>query len=465
MPLFNKIAKTTQKGGEIQPSHSNFLALKDLNSKISALKLLVQDYSMETMPQWVNFATTFICNLRCPFCQNHGTEENRKKYNDASLNMQHETLIRLAKESLPWAKEFSLSLSGEPLLTSHIEEVLDEVAPFGAKLDLVTNGTLLTKKILSMVLPLSGKMQISIDAATEYTYERLRVGAKFKKTIHNIRLLTRTIELLGGDVHPQTSFSFTIMGSNIRDLPEILKLASILKVPEVNGCFIVLHEDNQHIRNEDVKLHKQLYNAYYDQSHVIAEKLKIRLNIPDPFPGVRPDANIFLGGEGMIINQLSEDYYKKSPSPADFLDQRMIDIEAAEIVDMIKVRIENKEVIIDEISTGKLKFQLQDSFKELLEHYEDDFSNATDETDEKIKYCEYLHNKIYIYPEGYVVPCCTIGRPILGDINNNTIREVWNGNLYNEFRQKFYSPNPNDCCKGCVHVQHLNRSDFVKSFL
>ena len=445
----------------LQELNNELLILKNLNTKVSILKMLVQDYSVETMPQWVNFASTFVCNLRCPFCQNHGTEENRKKYNDSSLNMQHETLIKLAKESLPWAREFSLSLNGEPLLTSHIQDILDQLAPFGAKLDLVTNGTLLTKKMLSKLLPIVGKIQISIDGATEYTYEKLREGAKFKRTIRNIRLLTKTIELLGGYFNPKVTFSFTIMGSNIRELPEIVRIASILKVPEVNGCFVVLHDDNQHIQNEDVKLHKALYNAYYDQGHAIANELNISLFIPDPFPGVQPNATgLFGGGERMIIKPRSEDYYEKLPPPETYIDQGLIAIEAAEIVDMIKAHTSEKSVKAEYITTRSLQRQLQNSYRELLKEFETNIKKVAENKEQKIKYCEFLHQKMYIYPEGYVVPCCTVGRPVLGDINNSSIREVWNGDLYNEFRERFYSANPYDCCKGCAHVQYLNRSAF-----
>jgi len=465
MQPFDDIKNTIPQNKYLQDFHSDFLTLKDLNSKLSILKMLVQDYSIETMPQWVNFATTFVCNLKCPFCQNHGTEENRKKYNDTSLNMKHEMLMSLARESLPWAREFSLALNGEPLLTAHIQDVLDEVAPFGAKLDLVTNGTLLTKKILMKLLPLAGKVQISIDGAKEYTYEKLRVGAKFKRTLHNIRLLTRAIELVEGDAKPPVTFSFTIMGSNIRELPEIVRLASLLKVTEVNGCFIVLYDDNQHIWNEDVNLHKGLYNAYYEQGHSVAEKLTVSLFIPEPFPGVPPITGDLKGQEGMIINQLSEDDYEKLPPAEDCIDQRTIDIEATEIANMIRSTRSNRTIINEALSSKRFQAQLQNSFQGLLTHYETEIINMADKKEQKIKYCEFLHNKIYIYPEGYIVPCCTVGRPILGDIINSTIKEVWNGDLYNEFRRRFYSSNPYECCKGCVHVQYLSWNDVLKSIL
>ncbi len=65
-----------------RPAHSaasdtGYMPAKRLNSKLNALKILVQDDSIETMPQWVGFSATTFCNLRCPHCQTHGTDETR----------------------------------------------------------------------------------------------------------------------------------------------------------------------------------------------------------------------------------------------------------------------------------------------------------------------------------------------------------------------------------------------------
>jgi hypothetical protein len=49
----------------------------------------------------------------------------------------------------------------------------------------------------------------------------------------------------------------------------------------------------------------------------------------------------------------------------------------------------------------------------------------------------------------------------LGNINNNTINEIWNGEQYNDFRFKFYSAEPYECCRGCGFSQVVQVKDFL----
>src|SRR3989304_10417552 len=60
---------------------NNYTILKILNSKKIALQLLLGDSSIQTMPKWVAFSTTTFCNLQCPHCNTHGTEEAPSIFN------------------------------------------------------------------------------------------------------------------------------------------------------------------------------------------------------------------------------------------------------------------------------------------------------------------------------------------------------------------------------------------------
>jgi hypothetical protein len=46
-------------------------------------------------------------------------------------------------------------------------------------------------------------------------------------------------------------------------------------------------------------------------------------------------------------------------------------------------------------------------------------------------------------------------------MNNNTINEIWNGEKYNDFRLKYYSADPYECCRGCGFSQVVNVKDFL----
>jgi radical SAM protein with 4Fe4S-binding SPASM domain len=432
--------------------------LKELNAIMAALQILAQDYSFETMPQWVSFTTTTFCNLRCVHCQTHGTEEVRSVYNNKKWS--DETLSRVAKESLPWAYEFCLTLNGEPLCTPRLKEKLEELAQYGAKLHITTNGTLFSEELLIRLLPLAGTIDISIDGATEFTFETIRVGANFRKLLNNIRLLTRTCELLPKTINPKIGLAFTVMGSTIKEMPMMVRLAHVLNVPKV--VFYPLIVFYPFVQGEDLNLHKSLYNAYYERTQKEARHLNVMVTMPDPFPSTEAIANVSTGGKHLIIKQLPQDYYEILPSPESFLNYSVIETKAVEIIAGIKQHLLETKAVAGNILAEELRIQMQNSFEALHNRHQPALNRLAGKGDEKIRYCDNLYRRAFISVEGDVAPCCIPERPVFGNIYKNTIKEIWNGDLYNDFRQKFYSSKLPDCCKGCRFITYEAKQVFLR---
>ena len=63
-----------------------------------------------------------------------------------------------------------------------------------------------------------------------------------------------------------------------------------------------------------------------------------------------------------------------------------------------------------------------------------------------------------IYSNGLVGPCCNlVGRKTpIGNIKDNSIKEIWNGSKMTELRNGFKNNNPNDVCKSCIESQEMN---------
>ena len=296
---FNRLLSLVlgERKSPAQPSENllPYQRSKALNRKLAALRQLVGDNCIQDMPQWVSFQNTYVCNLRCPHCETHGTVESREYNNDKKRNMSDEMLKRLMSETLPTADEYTLSLCGEPLATSNVDSILEQASNlYGAKLDLITNGTMLTKRRLAILIPRACRIQISIDGATKLTFEAIRLGAKFEHVMRSVRVLTRSSELLPEHLRPGVSFSYTIMGSNIRDLPLIVKLAHCLSVPIVNCHFITVLYD--YVKNEAVDKHKALYNACHYEATKAARMLGIQFNLPplllEPMPAIKGNLEV-----------------------------------------------------------------------------------------------------------------------------------------------------------------------------
>lgn len=443
--------------------------MKAINRSLAALKILTGDESIQTMPQGISFQNTLACNLRCPHCQTHGTEKDRKYFN--SIRMSQDMLYRVAYEVLPTADEYLLTVSGEPLTTQNMNGLLREFAPYNAKIEMHTNGTLITPEILVDLLPAAKGIHVSIDGATPFVLEATRRGAKYEKLMHNIRLLTRCVELLPDQMRPTIYFGCTIMASNVRELSAIVELANVLGVQQVYGYFVVIYHDE--LKQEDIRLHKALYNACRQQAVQTANRLGVYLCIPPAFEGVLPSTEGPLGGDERIIKHFPDDYLKSINAVQELSD--LVNIEAVEeqavrVRDQILGRLKSKGVFRIHGEIGgwlrknvELK-RLKGYYRRTLKRHQIIVEEAlTSANPKKIKCCESLHRRIYLSPTGEVTPCCYIYEP-LGNVSNERIRDIWNGETYRKFRARFLSENPPKECIGCHNISYIHPADLVREF-
>lgn len=68
--------------------------------------------------------------------------------------------------------------------------------------------------------------------------------------------------------------------------------------------------------------------------------------------------------------------------------------------------------------------------------------------------CPQIWQRMFVHPDGVVTPCCFDAKRDLkmGNINDNTVQEIWNGKKYTELRKlhksgKFFE---NDICRNCA---------------
>lgn len=75
----------------------------------------------------------------------------------------------------------------------------------------------------------------------------------------------------------------------------------------------------------------------------------------------------------------------------------------------------------------------------------------------KVQVCPQPFFTLQINPDGKVVPCYSVTYPaILGDCNQQTLLEIWNGDQYRQFRRKMLDGAKNVCelCANCNIIKH-----------
>lgn len=146
-------------------------------------KRIVDDF-----PLHLDIDVTTYCNLRCPMCPR--TLIN--KHGDTLKNeyLSFETYIKVIDEgAVSGLCAVNLNFLGEPLLHPQIAQMVDYAHSKGI-LDIMmhTNATLLTPKLSGLLIDAGlNHIHFSLDAATENTYSKIRVGGNFKNVVENIK--------------------------------------------------------------------------------------------------------------------------------------------------------------------------------------------------------------------------------------------------------------------------------------
>ena len=178
------------------------------------------------LPQCLYIEATNRCNLRCRTCvQYRGMKEPPR---DLSM----EEVRRIADQAVG-LKRAVLHGIGEPLLNVELPAMIRHLKGKGATVLFNSNGHLLSPEWAEQLI--SGgldEFRLSLDAATEFTYTRVRASEHFPRVISNIEMLIR---MRNERRLSRPTVSAWMVGTreNIGDLPEMILLASRVGIDEV----------------------------------------------------------------------------------------------------------------------------------------------------------------------------------------------------------------------------------------
>ncbi len=171
---------------------------------------------------------TNLCNLACRTCIRNGWEE--------PLGLMDKHIFARIAEKL---KQFSpvpsvfLGGFGEPLFHPDIVDMVAHLKSLGAVVELITNGTLLTKGMSRQLIEtgLDG-LWVSLDGARPESYADVRLGAALPEVISNLADFRDACDLpnylFRYPTKPKMGIVFVAMKRNISDLPSIVQLGDRL---------------------------------------------------------------------------------------------------------------------------------------------------------------------------------------------------------------------------------------------
>jgi len=162
------------------------------------------------------------CNLSCQTCIRNTWEETQG-------DITSETFARIIKsiKKLPSRPDVFFGGFGEPLLIANIAEMVAEVKKVAGKVELITNGMLLTEdRSRDLIEAGLDILWFSLDGASPEQFSEVRVGGFFSAVLNNIKTFKH---LRKKHTHlPEIGISFVAMRKNIADLPRLIHMRNHL---------------------------------------------------------------------------------------------------------------------------------------------------------------------------------------------------------------------------------------------
>lgn len=210
----------------------------------------------------------YTCNFRCPSCRteliNNNSHHIMRPINDrivAAIKTMIIDEIQQQPVSIRWC-------GGEPFISDVYLDLLNYIVQTGKqniKHTIQTNGSYLQKKsdLVCALLPTVREMRVSFDAATETTYQQVRVNGQWRQLLDNVQWLRKQINSAGTDT--VLSADFVVQRANYKEIPAFVELCRELGIDRINwqkmwnwGTWSQAEFDHNNVYDIDHELYQDL---------------------------------------------------------------------------------------------------------------------------------------------------------------------------------------------------------------
>lgn len=256
------------------------------NSELTEFAIRLGAGTATQRPVRVYMQLASACNLGCYMCTEYNRPEGAR-HGVGLVSMSEEIISRLERDVFPYSSHVQLGVGGEPTFSENFVATVDRSLAANQHVTLITNGTFLERDAIARcVADQVHFTQVSIDAATPATYERIRLGSRWSRLMAGIEKLQA---LRAQSQRPsRLQFNYVLMRSNIEELVQFIDLAAELGADTVHGQHVnAVTEPSQ---GEPLVYDKELYDRIRLRAIARAEERGVTLLLPDGFGPSTPSA-------------------------------------------------------------------------------------------------------------------------------------------------------------------------------
>jgi MoaA/NifB/PqqE/SkfB family radical SAM enzyme len=413
------------------------------NRRRAGRELRLKARILQATPCEITIESTTFCNLRCVMCE-HSQE--------GMVDRRHfpEHLVDRLAPLLPTASRFQLHSLGEPLMSPAFWKILERITAVHRgqpEISFNSNGLLLSDKHIARLLASKlREINISFDAATAATYERIR-GGDFDQLVANVASLVRA-RSAAGRADFKIILNMTLMRANIEELPEFVRLAHRLGADEVS--FWGLNEGENYERPDWVVGKGDWHFSYTQES-------------PRHYP------NLFAAKvrEAVAVARelnmpLDEEFKKKgivaAAGPRDDRDYRPRATSPTAVIP-IRPRSDAPAATVESPPAAPTTLVQLNAAKETCSiggetRRVDGASGIPAPKSATISKCEAPWRWLVVNNRGDCLPCCYL-QGTVGNLERQTAEEIWNGTPMQELRSSIAGGEVHPLCQGasCRYVR------------
>lgn len=236
-----------------------------------------RSHQVEDLPTQVYIEATNYCHSLCTSCPL--TYDHFQPY-EPKHHLSWGNFRRIV-DQFPLLDRVVLHGIGEPLLNRELPRFVAHLKERNSAVLFNTNAILLDQKVGdALVVAGLDELRVSLDAVTPELYAQLRGVDRLPQVIRNLR---EFVERHGGLTRPKVSLWWVAMQANLPQLPDFVRLAAELGIPEVYLQRLVYFGGGEQIGEKTTMTAEQsLYAALEEQQAELVgecEKLAIELGL------------------------------------------------------------------------------------------------------------------------------------------------------------------------------------------
>ena len=274
--------------------HEGLTDLQKENSGTNLSEIKDNAFKLHSYPRRLVLELTNACNLNCIMC---GRDEENFSHNFLNIEC-----LKKFEHILKYTEEVTLFGWGEPTIHPKFKDIISFLNNYPVRKYFVTNGTTL-KRIADYLFDYKiDIMAVSLDGATAKTNDRIRKNASLNKIVSDLEAIIRQKKekRMG---YPYVNFVFTLMKSNLYELPDMVNLAHHIGIEEVKAVYLTVFSEE--LENET------LWGSAGEVRKVFAETIKrgaelgIKIKLPyiegEDIAGGKFHKNCFVGWRDFFV--------------------------------------------------------------------------------------------------------------------------------------------------------------------